>query len=206
MTTRERILLENKAWVSEKLSLDRGYFERVAQLHVPKMLWIGSSDSLVPVREITNTEPGEILVYRNMGNLIKANDMGLMAILEDAIEVAKIKHIVVCGYSHCSSLREVIEGTDHLYMRQWLVDLRALYELHNDEFKGLSRDEKETKLAVLNIQQQLKNLSKIPIIQKAWQQSDYPKLFGWFFDLNSGLFREIVAMENNLLAKDGASA
>jgi carbonic anhydrase len=197
MTTRDRILLENKAWVAEKLKLDKGYFERLSLLHIPKMVWIGSSDSLVPVREITNTEPGEILVYRNMGNLVKPNDLSLMALLQDAVEVAKIKHIVVCGYSHCSSLREVIEGTDKQYIRHWLIELRALYELYANEFNGLSLDDKEAKLAELNIQQQVKNLSQLDIIQNAWSTSDYPKLYGWFFDLNSGLFKEIVAIEKN---------
>jgi carbonic anhydrase len=199
MTTRDRILLENKAWVSEKLFLDKGYFERLSHLHVPQILWIGSSDSLVPVREITNTEPGEILVYRNMGNLVKESDSGLMAMLEDAVEVAQVKHIIVCGYSHCSSLREVIEGTDHLYMRQWLVDLRALYTLHGEEFNGLTREEIETKLSELNIRRQVKNLSNISIIKNAWKKGDYPKLYGWYFDLNTGLFREVISMEQNKL-------
>jgi carbonic anhydrase len=192
MTTRERILLESKAWVQEKLALDKGYFKRLSAMHNPEILWIGSSDSLVPVREITNTEPGEILVYRNVGNLVKANDLSLMALLQDALEVSRIKYIIVCGYSHCSSLREVIHGTEKPLLREWLVDLRALYERHHMYLDLLPYEQKEQRLAELNIEQQVKNLSKLDLIQKAWKLDIYPKLYGWYFDLNTGMFKEIT--------------
>jgi carbonic anhydrase len=196
MTTRERILLESKAWVQEKLALDKGYFKRLSAMHNPELLWIGSSDSLVPVREITNTEPGEILVYRNVGNLVKENDLSLMALLQDALEVSKIKYIIVCGYSHCSSLREVIQGTEKPLLREWLVDLRAIYELHHQELDPLPYEQKEQRLAELNIEQQIKNLSKLELIQNAWKQGVYPKLYGWYFDLNTGLFNEITKIDS----------
>ncbi len=198
MTTRERILLESKAWVMEKLTLDKGYFERLSSMHVPEILWIGSSDSLVPVREITNTEPGEILVYRNPGNLIKEKDLSLMALLQDAVEISRIKIIIVCGYSHCSSLREVIKGTDKHLIREWLVDLRAIYELYHEELDPLTYEQKERRLAELNIEQQVKNLSRLDIIQKAWRLGSYPKLYGWYFDLNTGSFTEIVAIDKGV--------
>lgn len=198
MTTRERLMLESKAWVLEKLALDKDYFKRLSAMHVPEILWIGSSDSLVPVREITNTEPGEILVYRNMGNLVKEKDLSLMALLQDAIELARIKIIIVCGYSHCSSLREVIQGTEKPLIREWLTDLRALYELHHNELDPLPYEQKEKRLAELNIEQQVKNLSNLEIIQKAWRLSSYPKLYGWYFDLNTGSFTEITAIDKGV--------
>ena len=97
MTTKERILLESKAWVLEKTSRDKEYFNRLSSLHIPKILWVGSIDSLLPIREITNTEPGEILVYRNMGCIIKENDASFMAVLEDALEESHVNHIIICG-------------------------------------------------------------------------------------------------------------
>lgn len=198
MTTRERILLESKAWVMEKLSLDKRYFERLSSMHVPEILWLGSSDSLVPVREITNTEPGEILVYRNMGNMVKENDLSLMALLQDAIEIARIKIIIVCGYSHCSSLREVIKGTEKPLIKEWLSDLNSTYESHREDLDPLPYEQKERRLAELNIEQQVKNLSKLDIIQKAWRVSSYPKLYGWYFDLNTGSFTEITTIDNGV--------
>jgi carbonic anhydrase len=196
MTVRERILLESKAWAQEKLLLDKKYFDRLSAMHNPNILWIGSSDSLVPVREITNTEPGEILVYRNMGNLIKERDLSLMSVLEDALETSEVKYIIVCGYSHCSSLREVIHGTEKPVTREWLLDLRGTYEMYYKELDPLPYEEKEQRLAELNIQQQIINLSRLPIIKKAWEKSIYPKLYGWYFNLNTGSFIEIASHED----------
>jgi carbonic anhydrase len=201
MNTRERILLESKAWVQEKLALDKGYFDRLSSMHRPEVLWIGSSDSLVPVREITNTEPGEILVYRNMGNLVKEDDLSLMALLQDAVEVSRIKYIIVCGYSHCTSLREAMEGTDKGYIEDWLGDLRETYHRHRDELDPLPYEKKERRLSELNIEQQIRNLAKIQIIRNAWKSDMYPKLYGWYFDLNTGLFSEVAMYDPSGIPK-----
>ncbi|MBX2962998.1 MAG: carbonic anhydrase [Cyclobacteriaceae bacterium] len=198
MTIRERILLESKAWSMEKMALDKGYFQRLSSMHVPHILWIGSSDSLVPVREVTNTEPGEILVYRNMGNLIKESDLSLMALLQDAVEVSKVKIIILCGYSHCSSLREVIKGTDKPLINEWLQDLRDIYERNREELEKLPYENQEKRLAELNIEQQVKNLSNLEIMQRAWRLSSYPKLYGWYFDLNTGSFTEVINVDKGV--------
>ncbi|MFN3841579.1 MAG: carbonic anhydrase [Cyclobacteriaceae bacterium] len=194
MTTRDKILLENKAWILEKLALDKDYFSRLSAMHEPKILWIGSSDSLVPVREITNTEPGEILVYRNMGNLVKETDLSLMAVIEDAIEVSHIEYIIVCGYSHCSSLNEVLTGTEKPLTREWLLDLRAIMTLHQKELDPLPYEQKERRLAELNIAQQVKNLSNLQLVKKAWANQKPITLLGWYFDLNTGTFHEIASV------------
>src|SRR4030095_1433603 len=108
MTTKEKMLLESKAWTLEKLSLDKTYFDRLSGMHSPDILWIGSIDSLVPARELINAEPGDILVYRNMGAQVREDDISLMATIQDAVEVSNIKYIVVCGYSHCSGIQDVV--------------------------------------------------------------------------------------------------
>jgi carbonic anhydrase len=199
MTTKEKLLLESKAWVQEKLILDKGYFQRLSAMHSPSILWIGSSDSLVPVKEITNTEPGEVLVYRNPGNQVKRADLSFMALLEDAVEISNIECIVVCGYSHCTSLREVINGTDKPFIREWLIELRALYQLYHKELDMLPFDQKERKLAEINIRQQIINLSKLDIIQNAWKKGTTPKLYGWYFDLDTGALSEVFSMEDQQL-------
>lgn len=199
MTIKEKLLLESKAWVKEKTILDQEYFKRLSSLHTPNILWITSSDSLVPVLEITNTEPGEILVYKNLGNLVKENDLSFMALLQDAIEVSQVEYIIVCGYSHCSSLRETIHGTDKPLIREWLIELRALYELYYKELDPLPYEQKERKLAELNIRQQIINLSRLEIIQNSWKKSKYPQLFGWYFDLNTGSLSEVFSLEDQQL-------
>ena len=206
MTIKEKMLLEAKAWVLEKLNLDKSYFERLSSMHTPNILWIGSSDSLVPVRELTNTEPGEILVYRNMASQVKSDDISLMATIEDAIEVSRVEYIIICGYSHCGGIRDVILGTDDRpAVKKWLVGLRQLYENNAEELQDLEFDQKEKRLCELNIKEQILNLSKLEMVQKAWEISNNPILLGWYFDLNDGSIKEIFSMEANHKLKQVAS-
>ena len=125
MTSKEKMFLESKAWALEKLSLDKTYFDRLAGMHSPDILWIGSIDSLVPVRELINADPGEVLVYRNMGAQVREDDISLMATIQDAVEVSKVEYIVVCGYSHCSGIQDVVLGSDDRpFVKRWLDDLQ----------------------------------------------------------------------------------
>ena len=206
MTTKERILLESKAWRLEKLNLDKTYFERLDSMHQPSILWIGSSDSLIPVRELTNTDPGDVLVYRNIANQVRPDDISMMAMIQDAVEVAGVKHIVICGYSHCDGIRDVLLGTDDRpAVKEWLRPLRQLYEQHEAEWEGLPFEQKEKKLSELNIRAQILNLSQVPAIQKAWTKTDYPRLFGWYFDLLDGTLIDVFSMEtNHKLVQEGS--
>ena len=198
MTTREKLLLESKAWVKENLLLDKGLFERLADMHNPDVLWIGSSDSLVPVREVTNTDPGEILVYRNIANQVRQDDMSFMALLQDSLEVAKIDLIIICGYSHCGGIRDVLLGTeDRPLVQRWLSGLKDLYAAHKEELDNLPFDPKERRLSEINIKQQIINLSKIDIVQRSWQTRSAPILLGWYFDMNSGELTEVFRMDPN---------
>jgi len=206
MTIKEKMLLEGKAWVLEKLNLDKHYFRRLSGMHTPKIVWIDSSDSLVPVRELTNTEPGEILVYRNMASQVRTDDISLMAMLEDALEVSKVEYIIVCGYSHCGGISDVLVGADYRpHVRTWLAGLRELYERNADELNDLEFDEKEKRLCELNIKEQILNLSRLQVTQRAWERGNEPKLLGWYFDLNDGSIKEIFSMESNYKLQQVAS-
>ncbi len=206
MTLKERMLLESKVWVMEKLSLDENYFKQLSRLHTPNILWIGSTDSLVPVRELTNTEPGEILVYRNLGAQVREDDISLMTTIEYAVEVSGVDVIIHCGYSHCGAIRDVITGNDtRPRIKSWLEGLRELYENNISDFESLSQAEKEKKLCLMNVHQQIINLSKIDVIQHAWRRSDNPLLLGLYFELTDGSIREVFSMENNHKIKEVAA-
>lgn len=198
MTIKDKIFLESKAWAEEKMSLDPKYFTKLDNLLPPHMLWIGSSDNLVSVRETTNTEPGEILVYRNIASQVRQDDVGMMAMIEDAVAVQHIRYIIVCGYSHCSGVRKVLDGTDEgPHMRQWLQPIRELCEQHRDELDELSLPQQERRLSELNIELQIHKLSQLPCVQRSWDKNDYPQLFGWYFDLPTGTLKEVFSMEHN---------
>jgi carbonic anhydrase len=206
MTTKEKMFLESKAWALEKINLDKTYFERLAGMHKPDILWIGSINSLVPVRELINADPGEILVYRNIGVQVRHDDPSLMATLQDAIEVSNIDFIVVCGYSHCSGIEDVILGcNDRPFVKNWLSELRTLYEANLEELRDLDLEAQANRLCELNIHAQILKLSQLEVIQKSWEKNSRPVLLGWYFDLNNGNLKEIFSMEPNLQLKQVAT-
>ena len=206
MTSKEKMFLESKAWALEKLSLDKDYFDRLAGMHSPDILWIGSIDSLVPFRELINADPGDVLVYRNMGVQVREDDLSLMATIQDAVEVSKVEYIVVCGYSHCSGIQDVVLGSDDRpFVKRWLDDLHGLYQNRSEEFQDMDFEQRTKWLCELNIRAQIINLSQLEVIQKAWEKGNYPILLGWYFDLNTGGLKEIFSMEANYRLKQVAS-
>ena len=206
MTSKEKMSLESKAWVLEKLSLDKTYFDRLSGMHAPNILWIGSIDNLVSFREIINADPGDVLVYRNMGVQVRGDDISLMATIQDAVEISKVEYIVVCGYSHCSGIQDVVLGNDDRpYVKRWLGDLHDLYENRSDEFQDMDFEQRTKRLCELNIRAQIIKLSQLDVIQKAWEKGNDPILLGWYFDLNIGALKEIFSMESNYKLKQVAS-
>ena len=206
MTPNEKMFLESKAWTMEKLSLDKTYFKRLAGMHTPDILFIGSIDSLVDVRELVNADPGEVLIYRNMGCLISEDDLSLMATVQDAVEIAQVEYIVICGYSHCTGIQDVISGRHgRPYIKRWLTDLQNLYDKHYDELQSLDLEQRSKRLCELNIRAQIINLSQLDVIHKAWEKSDHPHLFGWYFDLDTGALKEVFSMESNRRLRHVAS-
>ncbi|HMP98489.1 MAG TPA: carbonic anhydrase [Cyclobacteriaceae bacterium] len=197
---KERILLESKAWTKEKLSLDAKYLQRLVESADPEILWIGSSDSLVPVREVTNCEPGEILVYRNMGPQVKPNDEGIRAIVSHAVEVGKIKMIIICGYAQDNCIQSVAnEWKVPAPVDLWVKELRALYDAHKPEFEGLSDAKKQRKLAELNIKEQVLNLSNYETMQKAWENGNNIPILGWFYNMENGEIEEVFSIEKSMI-------
>jgi carbonic anhydrase len=198
MTTKDRILLESKAWYKEKMDLDTNYFVRLNELHDPKILWISSTDSLASVREITNTDPGDIIIYGNIGSQVHQDDPSMMAVVEQAVEIHGVSQIVVCGYSHCTAIEHVIDGKAASgSMRNWLANLRALYDANYQELKELPRATQRKVLSELNIREQVVSLSRFPCVQTAWEKRDYPEIFGWYFDLETGMLKEVFSLEKN---------
>ena len=198
MTQKERIFLESKAWAMEKLNLDKTYFQRLAGMHSPDILWIGSIDSLVPVRELINADPGDVMVYRNLGCQVRKDDLSLMAIIQDAVDMSRVDYIVVCGYSHCSGIQDVISGNDQRpFVRTWLEELHVLHDSYSDELMNLDLEQRSRRLAELNIRAQVIKLSQLDIIRQAWDRNEGPVLFGWYFDLDSGALREVFSMQPN---------
>ena len=197
METYEKLLLENKAWASEKLSEDPQYFHRLAQLQTPEFLWIGCSDSRVPANEITGTQPGEIFVHRNIANMVVNTDVNLLSVLDYAVNHLKVKHVIVCGHYGCGGVKAATTQQDFKpVLNMWLRNIKDVYRLHREELDVIKDEEKRTdRLVELNVREQVYNLAKTSIIQRAWQQKSAPDLHGWVYGLKDGIIKPVFEMK-----------
>lgn len=196
MKSYEKLLLENKAWAKEKKEEDALYFERMAMVQTPDFLWIGCSDSRVPANEVTNTKPGELFVHRNVANLVVHTDLNLLSVVEYAVNVLKVKHIIVCGHYGCGGVKAAMTNRSLGLINKWLRNIKDVYRFYRDEIDMLNNEEaKINRLIELNVREQVMNLAKTSIIQKAWQFERRPHLHGWVYGISNGLLKEIFMME-----------
>lgn len=193
MQSYQKLLLANKLWASEKLDLDPTYFDLLAADQKPEFLWIGCADSRVPADQVTGTHPGEIFVHRNVANLVVHTDINMLSVLQYAVEVLKVKHILVVGHYGCGGVKAAMTNKDYGLINKWLRNIKDVYSKHEDEMKSIQDDDKRfDKLVELNVVEQVKNLSKTTIVQKSWAERNYPHLHGWVFDLHTGLINSII--------------
>ncbi len=186
----ERLLLENKAWAKEMMEEDPQFFERLVNVQSPEFLWIGCSDSRVPPNEITQTRPGEIFIHRNIANMVVHTDLNMLSVLQYAVEVLKVKHIIVCGHYGCGGVKAAMSRQSLGIINKWLRNIKDVYRYHQEEVEAcVSEDDKVNKLIELNVREQVYNLAKTSIVQKSWKKFNAPHLHGWVYDLHDGLLR-----------------
>ena len=194
----EKLLLENKAWAREKVEGDPEYFNRLAHLQTPEFLWIGCSDSRVPANEITNTQPGEIFVHRNIANMVVHTDVNLLSVLDYAVTHLKVKHVIICGHYGCGGVKAAMTNHDYKQvLNMWLRNIKDVYRLHRKELEDLKEEEaKFNRLVELNVQEQVMHLAKTSIIQRAWQNEERPDLHGWVYGLKDGIIKPVFEMKS----------
>lgn len=195
METYQKLLLENKAWAGEKVQDDPNFFKRLEQIQTPDFLWIGCSDSRVSTSRVTGTQPGEIFVHRNIANMVVHTDLNLLSVLEYAVVHLKVKHIIVCGHYGCGGVKAAMTSHNFGIINKWLRNIKDVYRIHEDELNNLANEEERTnRLVELNVQEQVMNLAKTSIIQKAWKYDYVPHLHGWVYGLNDGIIKPIFEM------------
>ncbi len=189
----KKLLLNNKAWASERLEIDERYFDNLSKDQKPLFLWIGCADSRVPAEEITQSNPGDIFVHRNVANMVVHTDINLLSVLQYAVEVLEVKHIIVCGHYNCGGVKAAMTNQDFGLINKWLRNIKEVYEKHILELQTIKDEQlKFNKLVELNVLEQVNNLAKTTIVQKAWHQKKYPHLHGWVFDMHIGEIKEIL--------------
>jgi len=196
MSPYEKLLSENKAWAKQQNETDPGFFKRLAAQQEPEFLWIGCSDSRVPADKITGTDPGEIFVHRNIANLVVNTDINLLSVLQYAVEVLKVKHVIVCGHYGCGGIKAAMTQHHYGIINHWIKNIKDIYRLHRDEIDELPTEtERVNRLTELNVEEQVFNLAKTFIIQSAWKQEQRPHLHGWVYGLNDGIIKPVCEME-----------
>jgi carbonic anhydrase len=188
----ERLLSGNRDYAAEMVAKDPDYFKRLAAIQRPYFLWIGCSDSRVPANEITNTPPGEIFVHRNVANIVIQTDTNLLSVLQYAVEVLEVKHVIVCGHYGCGGVLAAM-GHHHLgVVNKWIASIKDVYRFHRMEVDNISTAEgRADRLVELNVIEQVNNLAKTSIIQRAWKANKRPDLHGWVYGLKDGLIKPL---------------
>lgn len=187
-----RKLLEgNEKFVTEKLNADPDFFKRLAQQQTPEFLWIGCSDSRVPANEITGTDPGEIFVHRNIANMVVHTDVNLLSVVQYAVEVLKVKHIIVCGHYGCGGILTAMSNKNMGLVDTWLRNIKEVYQKHSEELAAIQDQKaKADRLVELNVTEQVKNLAKTSFVQKAWKDRAV-QVHGWVYGLDSGKIKDL---------------
>lgn len=182
----------NRRWAEGHAREDPEFFHRLARQQSPHYLWIGCSDSRVPATEILGLQPGEVFVHRNVANLVVQTDLNCLSVVQFAVEVLKVKHLIVCGHYGCGGVAAALEGRDHGLIDNWLRHLKDVYQQHHTILDLISDPcERADRLCELNVKAQVANLCRSTVLQAAWQNGREVAVHGWIYRLSDGILRDL---------------
>lgn len=186
------LLSRNEEWAKKIETDDSAYFSVLAESQNPKFLWIGCSDSRVLANEITGTHPGEMFVHRNIANMVVHTDLNLLSVLEFAVHVLNVEHVIVCGHYGCGGIKAAMGNQDNGLINKWIRNIKEVYRLHEDEINSIQdEEEKINSLVRFNAKEQMLNLAKTSIVQKAWKRGQNLQLHAWIYDMSDGRLHEL---------------
>lgn len=202
--TYQNLFENNKKWVQQMNNSEPGFFEKLAKGQQPQFLWIGCSDSRVPANEITGTLPGEVFVHRNIANMVIHTDMSMLSVLDYAVNVLEVKHIIVCGHYGCGGVNAAMGNKSVGLIDNWLRHIKDVYRLYKDELNGIDDTKaRGNRLVELNVQEQVMGLAKTSIVQNAWAQGKFLQLHGIVYDLSNGLLVDLKMVASNSDSMEG---
>ncbi|WP_372612143.1 carbonate dehydratase [Halomonas sp.] len=187
----KELLKNNRAWSAQMRKEDPDYFSRLSEQQNPDYLWIGCSDSRVPANQIIALPPGEVFVHRNVANLLHHNDMNALSVVQFAVDVLKVRHIMVVGHYGCGGVRAAVVGGECGMVDFWLHSVRELYSRHRRDLETLPLEEQVNRMCELNVQAQVNNLCRTKIVQRAWQRDQPLAVHGWVYGLEDGLIKDL---------------
>ena len=195
----QTLLENNKKWVKSKTDQDPTYFTKLAQGQKPPVLWIGCSDSRVPANEIIGAEPGEVFVHRNIANMVVHSDMNLLSVLDFAVNVLQVKHIIVCGHYGCGGVQAAMTNKHIGLIDNWIRHIKDVFRHHYLELNSIEDSESRVNRFIeLNVVEQVINLAKTSIVQSAWENGASLHIHGWVYDVADGLVRDLnISIKND---------
>jgi carbonic anhydrase len=191
----DKLIENNRKWAADVVKDDPEFFSRLSNTQKPDFLWIGCSDSRVPADRITGTQPGEIFVHRNIANMVIHTDMNLLAVLEYAVDHLNVSHIIVCGHYGCGGVKAAMTRHNYDLINKWIRNIKDVYRMHRDKIDYQTKpEERLNKLIELNVEEQVMNLAKTSIVQRAWKDKKSPEIHGWVYSLEDGLIKELCTV------------
>jgi carbonic anhydrase len=195
----EDLKANNRAWASRKVADDPGFFARLVGQQAPEYLWIGCSDSRVPANEIVDLDPGELFVHRNVANLAPPQDANYLSVLQFAVDVIKVKHVMVVGHYGCGGIAAAVDGQRRGLVDHWLHPIREVAHEHRHELDGLEEHARHDRLCELNVIRQVKNVASDVFVQDAWARGQELSVHGWVYSLSTGLVNDLNVTVSNTL-------
>lgn len=190
----EDLFAKNRAWAERVTRDDPEFFQRLAQLQAPTFLWIGCSDSRVPANQITGLPPGAVFVHRNIANIVAMDDLNCLSVLQFAIDVLKVRHVIVCGHYGCGGVHAAIEHQRHGLVDDWLRHVQNVHAKHRSELDKIGDSEaRAARLCELNVIEQVENVCRTTIVGDAWTRGQSLSIHGWIYDIANGLLRDLGA-------------
>jgi len=187
----QRLLQGNRNWAKNKLAEDKNFFKNLSIGQNPEYLWIGCSDSRVPANDVTATKPGEIFVHRNIANVVIQTDMNLLSVLYFGVDILKVKHVIICGHYGCGGVSAAMQNKDFGFVNNWLRSIKEVFAKHKIELEKINdKQNREDRLVELNVIEQVNNLAKTRIVQRAWKNSTL-EIHGWVYDCRTGLIKDL---------------
>jgi carbonic anhydrase len=195
----KNLLDKNQEWVAKSLEKDPEFFSRLANGQQPPILWIGCSDSRVPANEIIGAQPGEVFVHRNIANMVLHTDMSMLSVLDYAVNVLKVKHVIVCGHYGCGGVQAALTNKHIGLIDNWIRHIKDVYRFHQDELNAIEDEKaKFDRFVELNVFEQVYDLAKTSIMQTAWERRQEVHIHGWVYDVKDGLINDLkITLKNN---------
>jgi len=185
---------KNKEWARKIKETDPDFFSKLSNQQTPNYLWIGCSDSRVPANQVVDLLPGQIFVHRNIANLVIHTDLNCLSVIQYAVDVLKVEHIIVCGHYGCGGIKAAMENRDHGLIDNWLRHIKDVYRYHKVRIDSIQREEdKYNLICELNVIEQVNNICHTTIVQNAWKSEQKLTIHGWVYSLENGLLSDLNA-------------